>query len=269
MFCHASFAGPAACCIDTRLPGFGSLLATVVRGRYRACGGRNVTILRDLESVEDRIRAACMRAGRARRDVRLVAVTKTVDADRINEAIRAGVRFIGENRVQEARDKFPHLIPVEGRHLIGSLQRNKAGKAVELFDLIESVDRASLAEALSRLAVQAGRELPVLIEVNTSGEESKAGVAPGDAGDLVRAAGALPNLAVRGLMTIGPLTDDRDRIRSAFASLRDLRDALAGEDIPGVELKHLSMGMSSDFEIGIEEGATIVRVGSAIFGRRA
>ncbi|NNE09644.1 MAG: YggS family pyridoxal phosphate-dependent enzyme [Gemmatimonadetes bacterium] len=251
------------------MPRFGSLLATVVRGRYRACGGENVSIQRDLESVEDRIRAACMRSGRRRREVRLVAVTKTVEAERINEAIRAGVRFIGENRVQEARDKFPLLIPVEGRHLIGQLQRNKAGKAVELFDLVESVDRISLAEALSRRAAQLERELPVLIEVNTSGEESKAGIAPGGAPELVEAAAALPNLSVRGLMTIGPLTQDQEKIRAAFRTLRELRDSLAQKEIPGADLEHLSMGMSGDFEIGIEEGATIVRVGSAIFGRRA
>ena len=222
-----------------------------------------------LRRVEARIAAAAERAGRDPAEVLLVAVTKTVPAERINEAIRAGVRAIGENRVQEAESKWGGLLPGPERHMVGRLQRNKAGKAVDLFDRIQSIDGLRLAEAVSRRAEAAGRRIPVLIEVNTSGEESKAGVEPEGLRPLLQETAGLPGISADGLMTIGPLTEDAGTVRAAFRRLRLLFDGLREHPVPGTDMRHLSMGMSGDFEIAIEEGATIVRVGTAIFGARA
>ncbi len=222
----------------------------------------------NLARLEERICAAAERAGRARSGIKLVAVTKTVSAERVNEAIDAGITAIGENRVQEARDKWPFLKGEVERHLIGRLQRNKAGKAVELFDMVESVDRPALAEALSKRALNAGRKLPILVEVNISGEASKAGVEPSALRGLIEEVADLPGIQVQGLMTIGPMTGEEGIIRGAFRELRRIADELSCETPPGMEMKWISMGMSGDFEIAIEEGANIVRVGSAIFGDR-
>jgi pyridoxal phosphate enzyme (YggS family) len=222
-----------------------------------------------LRRVEARIAAAAERAGRDPAEVLLVAVTKTVPAERINEAIRAGVRAIGENRVQEAESKWGGLLPGPERHMVGRLQRNKAGKAVDLFDRIQSIDGLRLAEAVSRRAEAAGRRIPVLIEVNTSGEESKAGVEPEGLRALLQETAGLPGISADGLMTVGPLTEDARTVRAAFRRLRLLFDGLREHPVPGTDMRHLSMGMSGDFEIAIEEGATIVRVGTAIFGARA
>jgi pyridoxal phosphate enzyme (YggS family) len=222
-----------------------------------------------LRRVEARIAAAAKRAGRDPAEVLLVAVTKTVPAERINEAIRAGVRAIGENRVQEAESKWGGLLPGPERHMVGRLQRNKAGKAVDLFDRIQSIDGLRLAEAVSRRAEAAGRRIPVLIEVNTSGEESKAGVEPEGLRALLQETAGLPGISADGLMTVGPLTEDARTVRAAFRRLRLLFDGLREHPVPGTDMRHLSMGMSGDFEIAIEEGATIVRVGTAIFGARA
>ncbi|MFH1681219.1 MAG: YggS family pyridoxal phosphate-dependent enzyme [Candidatus Eisenbacteria bacterium] len=223
----------------------------------------------NLSRVRERIAAAAGRAGRDPDTVLLVAVTKLVPADRINEAIRAGVPAIGENRVQEAEAKWPEVLTGPERHMVGRLQRNKAGKAVELFDRIQSIDSLRLAEAVSRRAEAIGRRLPVLVEVNVSGEESKAGAEPDRVRELLEGMGGLPGIAPDGLMTIGPLTDDAERIRAAFRALRRLYDDLRSNPAGGIAMKHLSMGMSGDFEAAIEEGATMVRVGTAIFGERA
>jgi len=225
-------------------------------------------ITRNLRDVQDRIARAAERAGRDPKDVLLVAVTKTVSADRINEAIDAGVKAIGENRVQEAEAKWPDLHPGPERHMVGSLQRNKAGRAVELFDRIQSVDREKLAEAISRRAAEAGKVIPVLVEVNVSGEESKAGVPPAGLTALLTRMAALEGIRVEGLMTIGPWTTDGDRIRESFRLLRGLFEERREKPIEGIAMEHLSMGMSGDFEMAIEEGATMVRVGTAIFGTR-
>ncbi len=222
----------------------------------------------NLRQVRDRIAAAAARAGRDPESVLLVAVTKNVPPDRINEAIRAGAPAIGENRVQEAESKWPEILAGPERHMVGSLQRNKAGKAVELFDRIQSIDSVRLAEAVSRRAEAAGRKIPVLVEVNVSGEESKAGVDPEGVRGLLDGIAGLPGILPDGLMTIGPLTGDAERIRAAFRSLRRLFDALRSDPVGGIAMRHLSMGMSEDFEIAVEEGATMVRVGTAIFGER-
>lgn len=218
--------------------------------------------------VREKIGSAAARAGRDPGDILLVAVTKTRSAAEINEAIDAGVRAIGENRIQEAASKWPDLNDGPERHMVGRLQRNKAGRAVELFDRIQSVDRFELAEAISRRAVAAGKNLPILVEVNISGEEAKAGIDPGEARGLLERIASLPGLTPDGLMTIGPLTSDRGAIRDSFRRMRELFEDLKTRPVEGAPMRHLSIGMSGDFEIAVEEGATMVRVGTAIFGPR-
>ncbi len=226
-----------------------------------------VAFRRRLDEVRGRIREAAARSGRSPADVVLVAVTKTVPAEVVAAALGFGLADLGENRVQEAQAKIPLVGRDRARwHLIGHLQSNKAGRAVELFDRIHAVDDADLARALSRRAVAAGRTLPVMVEVNVSGEPSKFGVEPGGLGPLVEEVAALPGLALDGLMTVGPLVERPEEARPAFARLRVLRDEAErrlGRGLPG-----LSMGMSGDFEVAVEEGSTMVRVGTALFGPR-
>ena len=219
--------------------------------------------------IRERIAAAAARAGRDPAGVRLMGVTKTVGDDRIRQAIEAGIDIIGENYVQEARRKIELMGKSVEWHFIGHLQTNKAKYAVRLFDMIHSVNRVSLAEELNRRAAAAGVVCRVLIEVNLAGEESKSGAAPEEAPGLIRAiAAGMPNLSIRGLMTMAPWYDDPERARPCFAGLRMLRDRIAAENIPNVTLRDLSMGMTDDFEVAVEEGATIVRIGRAIFGER-
>ena len=224
-------------------------------------------IRRHLEDVRGRIAAAAARSGRPADAVTLVGVTKTVAAEVVAAAVDLGLSDVGENRVQEAQAK----IAVVGRdaarwHLIGHLQRNKAGPAVRLFDRIHGVDDAELAMALSRHAVSAGRPLPVMVEVNVGGEATKYGVAPEGLEPLLERIAALPGLELDGLMTVGPLVERAEDARAGFARLRELRDR--AERRLGLGLPGLSMGMSGDFEVAVEEGSTMVRVGSAIFGPR-
>ncbi len=224
-------------------------------------------VAENLKRVRERIARAAVRSGRQPEEIRLVAVTKTVPPERINEAIRAGVRSIGENRVQEAREKKEQVEPVEW-HLVGHLQTNKVKYAVKLFDLIQSVDSLHLAEEISKRCGKLGVEMPILVEVNTSGEETKFGVEPGRAIELVEQVAALPHLKILGLMTIGVFSDDVPAVRRCFTTLRNLAEEIRRLQISGVEMKYLSMGMSSDFEIAIEEGSNMVRIGTAIFGPR-
>ncbi|HQR34130.1 MAG TPA: YggS family pyridoxal phosphate-dependent enzyme [Blastocatellia bacterium] len=219
-----------------------------------------------LEAINRRIAAACQRAGRDFFDVTLVAVSKTVEPERIRLAIEAGVRVLGENRVQEAASKMPELAATVAEHnvqwhLIGHLQSNKARRAVELFSAVQSVDSFKLAERLDSVAGELGKRLPVFIEVNLGGEESKAGTNPEDVLPLCEQVSKLANLELKGLMTVPPFFDAPEDVRPFFRQLRTLRDQ--------AQLKELSMGMSHDFEIAIEEGATMVRIGTALFGERA
>jgi len=220
----------------------------------------------NLARVRERIARAAERAGRRPDQICLVAVTKTVPAARIREAVAAGVTDVGENYVQEAAAKRAEIGAAVTWHFIGHLQRNKAGQAARLFDIIHTVDSVRLAEALSRRAQQLGRRLEVLVQVNTSGETTKAGVPPEEAGALVAQAASLDGLAVRGLMTIGRLQPDPEEARPEFRLLAALAEKLRRET--GLDLPWLSMGMSHDFEVAIEEGANLVRVGTAIFGPR-
>jgi hypothetical protein len=220
----------------------------------------------NLREVHERIARACGVSDRKPEDVTIVGVTKTFGADVVDALVDAGVRDIGESRVQEFLEKSAAVTRPCRWHLIGNLQRNKAGKAIGRFELIHSVDSVRLAEALNRLGEERSLATRVLFEVNTSGEASKHGFSPGDLEAAATAVMGLPAVSLEGLMTVGPLTDDAREIRRSFALLRDLRDRL--EKIAGRRLVHLSMGMSDDFEIAVEEGATMVRLGRVLVGSR-
>ena len=226
------------------------------------------TVKTNIERVKNRIADAASRSGRKSSDVRLMAVTKTVDDDRIMAAIEAGIDIIGESYVQEAKRKIEKMgRPIEW-HMIGYLQGNKAKYAVRLFDMIHSVDRMDLAAELDRRAGLAGCRMNILIEVNTSGEKTKSGVDHQEAMQLIKEIAPLEHLTIRGLMTMPPWFDDPEEARPYFTTLRALRDGIMEARIPEVEMVELSMGMSGDFEVAVEEGATIVRVGRSIFGER-
>ena len=220
-----------------------------------------------LDEVRGRISAAAARSGRPAGSVLLVGVTKTVAAVLVARAVELGLADLGENRVQEAQPKILAVGRDRARwHMVGHLQRNKAGRAVDLFDRVHSVDSLELAEALSRRAVEAGRRLPALVEVNVSGEPSKFGVGPEYLERLLEAIAGLPGLAVDGLMTVGQAVASPADARPGFARLRELRDR--AEARLGLRLPELSMGMSGDFEAAVEEGSTMVRIGTALFGPR-
>jgi len=228
-----------------------------------------VKIAENIVRVQEHIAAACQRAGRGPEDVKLVAVTKTVPPDRIRLAYEAGLRDFGENRVQEAAAKRPALSDLTVIwHLIGHLQSNKARPARELFHWVHSVDSLRLAEKLHQSAVCSGDRLPVLLEVNLGGEATKAGVGESEVIQLVEQIAPLETLEVRGLMVIPPFFEDPEQARPFFRRLRQLAREVEARGVPNVSLQELSMGMSHDFEVAIEEGATIVRVGTAIFGPR-
>lgn len=219
-------------------------------------------------SVLERISSAARRAGRDPKEVRLVAVTKTVPVPRIQEAVEAGVKIFGENYVQEAQKKQEALKTPCEWHMIGHVQKNKAALAARLFDVVETVDSVALAEALNRHANQAGKVLDVLIQVNVSGEATKFGVSAEGVPPLVEQLLTLEGLRLTGLMTLPPFFEDPERVRPYFVALRSLQETLIAGGVPRACLRELSMGMSSDFEVAIEEGATIVRVGRALFGPR-
>lgn len=225
-----------------------------------------------LKDVYERLDKAAMLAGRERSSVTLIAITKTHPLDIARKAYALGLRHFGENRVQEAIEKWQHARPLEAQssetlHLVGHLQRNKVRKALQLFDRIDAVDSLSLAEAISRISAELGRQTDILIEVNTSGEPQKFGVSPESTSDLAGPIAELPHVRLRGLMTVGPLTDDMSQILDAFRTLKRLFDELISGGLTDVDT--LSMGMSGDFEIAVAEGATEVRLGTALFGARS
>jgi PLP dependent protein len=226
------------------------------------------TVADNLSAVKERIAKAAARVGRDPAGVTLVAVTKTMPVERIREAIEAGQRVFGENRVQEAQAKVPELSRDVRWHLIGHLQRNKVKFVCDLFDMIESVDSLPLAQDLNACAARHDLVMPVLIQVNIGDETTKSGVEPPQALGLVQQVAALPHVAVKGLMCVPPAVDIAEHARAHFVQLRTLAEQVAGARLPNVAMTELSMGMSHDFEVAIEEGATMVRVGSAIFGPR-
>lgn len=225
-------------------------------------------IVSNIMGIRQRMTAAAERCGRNQEDIKLMAVSKTVPPERVQQAIKAGITWFGENYVQEAREKIPAVGQNVSWHMIGHLQTNKVKYVVHLFDWIHSVDRIELARELDKRAAQNQRTLKVLIEVNVSGEVSKSGAEPSRVLELVRQISVMPNLNVQGLMTMPPFFENPEEARPYFVALRRLRDKIEGENIPGVQMKELSMGMTGDFEVAIEEGATIIRVGRAIFGER-
>lgn len=222
------------------------------------------TIKENVENVRERIDRALSRSGR-RDEVTLVAVSKTYPVDRINEAIRAGVRDIGENRVGEAEEKHPKIIEGARLHLVGHLQRNKVKRAVGLFIMIQSIDKVETALEIEKRAVS---PVEILVEINASGEITKSGVTPEGLFDLVEQLKPLNMIRIRGLMTIGPFTENEAKIRECFVLTRRKFDELQKSE-PELDIKYLSMGMSSDYEIAIEEGSNMVRIGTAIFGTRS
>ena len=233
----------------------------------------SVSIAQNLDAIHSRIADAASRCGRSPRNIQLVAVSKTFPPGTIREAYAAGQRLFGENRVQEFDSKALALadLPDLEVHMIGHLQSNKSRKAVELFQAVDSLDSVRLGNQLNAAAVERNKVVPVLIEINTGGEEAKSGL-PIDWTEIepvLAAAQGWSNLRVSGLMTVPPFTDDPEDARPYFRNLRDLRDEIASKNLPAISMETLSMGMSHDFEVAIEEGSTCVRVGTAIFGVRA
>lgn len=231
-----------------------------------------MSITENIAAVREQITTAARRAGRSADDIALMGVTKTQPPERIREAYAAGLRIFGENRVQEFSGKAGVLADLDGAawNMIGHLQSNKAAKALELFSAVDSVDSIKLAEKLDAVARDAGRRLPILLEINVGGEAAKSGVAPDsqELEELLRATGRLEALEFRGLMTVPPFTEDPEGSRPFFRKVRELRDSIAARKLPAIQTNVLSMGMSHDFKVAIEEGSTCVRVGTAIFGER-
>jgi hypothetical protein len=220
----------------------------------------------NLAGIQQRIRVACDRSGRDPSSVRLLAVSKTCAVETIEEAMKDGQVFFGENKIQEAKAKIP-LCPGRARwHFIGHLQSNKVRDAVSLFEMIQGVDSLDLAREISKRCDQAAKEMPILLEVNVAGESSKFGYQPDRLLAELKELSALPRLSLQGLMTVPPYVTDPEKARPHFRWLRELKSQC--EQTLGFSLPHLSMGMSGDFEVAIEEGATIVRVGTALFGPR-
>lgn len=221
----------------------------------------------NLQTVRQRIAAACAAAGRGPESVTLMAVTKSHPPETVAEAAALGLTLFGENKVQEAKAKIPCCAGRLRWHMIGHLQSNKARDAVELFEMVQSVDSLRLAEELNRRAEQAAKRLPILLEVNAAGEATKFGYRPEQLLDDLPAINALPRLELQGLMTVPPWSPDPEKVRPIFRRVRQLKEQ--AEQILGASLPHLSMGMSGDFEVAIQEGATLVRLGTILFGPRS
>ena len=232
-----------------------------------------MSIVENVARVRERIAAAAQRVGRNPEEITLMGVSKAFPVERIREAHAAGLRVFGENRVQEFADKAGSLHDLSDAewHLIGHLQSNKATKAAELFGAIDSVDSVRLAEKLNGAAEKAGKTLPILIEINVGGEDAKSGVAPAseELEQVLLAAPRWGNLRARGLMTVPPYSENPEDARPFFRQLCEIRERIASRRLPAIGMDVLSMGMSHDFEVAIEEGSTCVRVGTAIFGERA
>lgn len=226
------------------------------------------SIKKRLSDVKDRIKKAAIACGREPEEIMLVAVSKTAPVDALKEAIEAGVTVFGESYIQEARAKFTALSSCSvSWHFIGHLQTNKAKYAVSLFNLIQTVDTLKLARELNQQAKKINTIQPILVQVNIGRESTKSGVVAKDTLSLIKDISSLENLSVKGLMTMPPFFDNPEKVRPYFSALRELRDHIDKKSIPNVSMDELSMGMTGDFEIAIEEGATMVRVGTAIFGK--
>ena len=226
------------------------------------------SIRENLLQVQDRVAAAAERAGHHPGAVRIVAVSKTKPASRIFEAIEAGVTEIGENQLQEARTKYDQIDRPVKWHFVGHLQTNKVKGALQIFDLIHSVDSLRLLAEINRRSTQLNRQTDVLIQVNTSGESSKYGVQPEQTLNFMESSLNYRNVRIKGLMTIGQFTPIVDAVRPSFALLSRIQEKIKAQQFAGVEMEYLSMGMTNDFEVAVEEGANLIRIGTAIFGKR-
>jgi pyridoxal phosphate enzyme (YggS family) len=226
-----------------------------------------IDIADNIKRLKERIYSLCIKSGRKFEEIEFVAATKGVSVEKIEEAISCGIKIIGENKVQEAKAKFPLISKEVKWHLIGHLQTNKVKTALNIFDFIHSLDSLSLAEELDKRSRTINKKIKVLVEVNTGEEESKFGVKPENVFDFFDKLTGFNNLEVCGLMTMAAFTDDNRLIRKSFIDLRSIKDKLGGE-FEQFNLKYLSMGMSNDFEIAIEEGANMLRIGRAIFHKR-
>lgn len=227
-----------------------------------------MNVVENIDLVRNRIAAACRKTNHNPDGIKLVAVTKTVGVEAIEEVLAGGVTMVGENRIQEAWQKFQLVESYAEWHMIGHLQRNKVKQCLRFAQTIQSVDSVRLAREIHVQAEKLARSIEVLIQVNTSGEASKFGFTPDDVGDALAEIAQLSRLKVKGLMTIGAFSPDEKVVRASFVRLRALRDSLQENLLPAVELKELSMGMTNDFEIAVEEGSTMIRIGRSIFGER-
>lgn len=226
------------------------------------------SIEENIKNLKDNIAKAAEKVEKNPEEIVLVAVSKTVEPERIREALKHGIEIIGENRIQEAEEKFKQIPEKFEKHLVGHLQTNKAKKAVDLFDMIQSLDTLKLAQEISKRARQKNKIMDVLVEVNTSSESTKYGLEPDEVIDFMKQISNLEGIKVKGLMTVGLFSTDMDEVRPCFKRLKKIFDDLKAQNIPGIEMKHLSMGMTQDYEVAIEEGANMVRIGTAIFGTR-
>ena len=223
-------------------------------------------IKNNIRIIKEKIKKAALKTNRNPEKIKLVAVTKTVTIEQIKEAINAGIKIIGENKVHEAKEKYRILTAETEWHLVGHLQTNKVKYAVEIFDLIHSVDSVKLAKEINKRSLQFGKISNVLIEVNVSGEDTKYGIKPEEAELFIKIISEFPRISVRGLMTIAPMVKDKEETRPYFGKLRELSEEIKSKNIRNVKMDYLSMGMTEDFEIAIEEGANMVRIGRGIFG---
>lgn len=226
------------------------------------------SITENIASVKEKIARAAERAGREPSEITIVAVAKGVNVERIREATDAGVNIIGENKVQEAVQKVKTIDRFATWHMVGHLQRNKAKEAVRIFNLIQSLDSLRLAEEINSRALTVGTIMDVLVQVNTSQEETKYGLEPQETLEFLRTISTYKGLSVLGLMNIGAFLPDPEQVRPCFRTLRELREKIVEAEIPNIEMEYLSMGMTSDYEVAIEEGANMIRIGTAIFGPR-
>jgi pyridoxal phosphate enzyme (YggS family) len=219
----------------------------------------------NLKLINNRIKAACKKVGRDPSEITLVCVTKGVDPYRMSEVFMHGIKDIGENRVQEALKKKNDVLPGAKWHLVGHLQTNKVKDAIKIFDIIHSVDTLELAQKIDKEAKKIDKTVDVLIQVNASGEEQKYGMRPEMVKDFLREASQLTNVKILGLMTITPLAEDPEIVRPYLKNLREISESVKNENIPNIEMRYLSMGMSQDFEVAVQEGANMLRIGTAIF----
>lgn len=228
-----------------------------------------MSIEKNLSEIRDRIEHAAMLSGRRGKDIKLVAVTKTVGVERIREAVALGVTAIGENRVQEMVEKYEQLkdLPVEW-HFIGHLQTNKVKYIIDKVDLIHSLDRLSLAREINKRAAKINRKIDVLVQVNVSGEETKFGLFPDQVKEFIKGIMDMEHIRIKGLMTIAPYTEQPEEVRPIFRRLKQLSEEIRGMGLGGAYMEYLSMGMTGDYTVAIEEGANIVRIGTGIFGER-